>query len=60
MYLNVSAACEVGYTGPNCHIECPFPMYGKDCQSMCNCSDNVCDHIRGCKRLLTSNISYLT
>lgn len=42
-------ACEEGYTGQNCEIVCPFPSYGLDCQSVCNCTETTCDHVNGCK-----------
>lgn len=42
-------ACEEGYTGQNCEIVCPFPSYGLDCQSICNCAETTCDHVNGCR-----------
>lgn len=41
--------CEEGYTGQNCEIVCPFPSYGLDCQSICNCAETTCDHVNGCR-----------
>lgn len=41
--------CEEGYTGKNCEIVCPFPSYGLDCQSICNCAETTCDHVNGCR-----------
>lgn len=41
-------ACEKGYTGQNCENACPFPSYGMDCQSVCNCAELFCDHVNGC------------
>lgn len=58
MHFNVCLACAIGYTGANCDMKCPLPMYGKDCQSMCNCRANLCDHVIGCKRLSTSNFFF--
>lgn len=58
MHFNVCLACAIGYTGANCDMKCPLPMYGKDCQSMCNCRANLCDHVIGCKRLSTSNVFF--
>lgn len=60
MYFNVCLACEIGYTGANCDMKCPLPMYGKDCQSMCNCRANLCDHVIGCKRLSKSTFFFFT
>lgn len=39
----------MGYTGQNCEIVCPFPSYGLDCQSVCNCTETTCDHVNGCR-----------
>lgn len=44
-------ACKLGYTGANCDTKCFYPSYGKDCQSICICSEFFCDHENGCKNL---------
>lgn len=44
-----TSACDKGYTGQNCEDVCPFPGYGVDCQSMCNCTETQCDPVNGCK-----------
>lgn len=36
-------ACKPGYIGINCTRVCPYPLYGVDCQMLCNCSKNLCD-----------------
>lgn len=41
--------CDKGYTGHNCEHMCHFPMYGVDCQSMCNCTETQCHPVDGCK-----------
>uniref|UniRef100_K1QB77 EGF-like domain-containing protein n=1 Tax=Magallana gigas TaxID=29159 RepID=K1QB77_MAGGI len=41
--------CEKGYAGQICEIVCPFPSYGLDCQSVCNCTETTCDHVNGCR-----------
>nr|XP_022294822.1 multiple epidermal growth factor-like domains protein 10 [Crassostrea virginica] len=40
--------CSIGFQGPNCSLTCPFPYYGKDCQSICLCSKSLCSHVDGC------------
>ncbi|XP_078325991.1 uncharacterized protein LOC144622861 isoform X1 [Crassostrea virginica] len=40
--------CPLGYTGNRCEIPCRYPSFGKDCQSDCNCTEKLCNHIRGC------------
>ncbi|XP_078316194.1 uncharacterized protein LOC111099618 [Crassostrea virginica] len=41
--------CKPGYIGPNCSIKCPHPAYGDTCQEICNCSEDECDSVTGCK-----------
>lgn len=41
-------ACDKGYNGHNCNAICPFPTYGLDCQSICNCTETFCDPVDGC------------
>lgn len=43
-------ACMPGYSGVNCSIPCPYPLYGADCQGICNCIKDVCDVSAGCIR----------
>lgn len=50
-------ACGKGYTGPNCDIKCPYPLYGVDCQMRCNCIEKVCDPVNGCN--ITSTGVYM-
>ncbi|XP_062582475.1 multiple epidermal growth factor-like domains protein 10 [Saccostrea cucullata] len=49
--FNTCEECECmdGYTGSQCEIPCPYPGYGKDCQKFCNCKQQYCIHITGCK-----------
>lgn len=42
------SACVKGFTGHNCNVICPFPAYGLDCQSTCNCTEKSCDPGDGC------------
>lgn len=41
--------CKLGFYGfkPLCH-KCPFPSYGIDCQSICDCDNKTCSHINCC------------
>ncbi|XP_034308996.1 multiple epidermal growth factor-like domains protein 10 [Magallana gigas] len=41
--------CTSGYTGINCDTKCIYPLFGQDCQSVCNCTEEHCDHIYGCR-----------
>lgn len=41
-------ACMDGYHGENCSISCPYPFFGKECQMICNCSEDLCDISKGC------------
>lgn len=40
--------CDAGTIGPHCEIVCPYPWYGKQCLSKCNCSKDHCDPADGC------------
>nr|XP_022294292.1 scavenger receptor class F member 1-like [Crassostrea virginica] len=40
--------CSLGYTGNRCEIPCRYPGFGKGCQSDCNCTEKLCNHITGC------------
>ncbi|XP_078336231.1 uncharacterized protein LOC144626351 [Crassostrea virginica] len=40
--------CPKGYIGKTCDIPCRFPSFGDDCQSMCHCNVDNCNHIIGC------------
>lgn len=42
-------ACQKRYTGQNCDVACPYPSYGLDCQTICNCAKLFCDHVNGCR-----------
>lgn len=28
--------------------KCPYPTYGKECQKICKCGNETCDHTHGC------------
>lgn len=50
-------ACDKGYTGHNCEDVCPFPSYGLDCQSICNCAETQCNPVNGCNGYLTGFVN---
>ena len=41
-------ACEEGYHGSGCDKHCPYPYYGLNCASRCNCVDKDCHYQFGC------------
>lgn len=41
-------ACAVGFFGPKCDLSCGYSSYGHDCQSTCDCSNDLCHHVVGC------------
>ncbi|XP_052682257.1 uncharacterized protein LOC128162880 [Crassostrea angulata] len=45
---NECILCDSGFRGNNCDAKCPYPTYGEDCQSECNCNITYCDHVNGC------------
>lgn len=47
-FICLISACVKGFTGHNCNVICPFPAYGLDCQSICNCTEKSCDPGDGC------------
>lgn len=49
-------ACKPGYIGINCTRVCPYPLYGVDCQMLCNCSKNLCDVSTGCQQITTGDV----
>ncbi|XP_048770012.2 cell death abnormality protein 1-like [Ostrea edulis] len=50
--------CSRGFYGPKCENYCPYPTYGQECQSLCNCIQQLCHPINGCKDSL--KIRYTT
>lgn len=47
-------ACLLGYVGLQCEISCVYPLYGLECQSVCNCSRELCLISTGCIKHFTS------
>lgn len=58
-FINFCQACGKGYTGLNCEIKCPYPLYGKGCQMRCDCIDEVCDPVNGCSQWLSTGIDMI-
>lgn len=42
--------CPAGVYGSRCNITCPFPTFGQGCLKTCNCLEDQCDYINGCKK----------
>lgn len=40
--------CSPGYTGIECTLQCPYPLFGKDCQKLCKCLETECSFVSGC------------
>lgn len=40
--------CPLGYVGLKCEIPCTYPLYGLECQSVCDCSRDLCLIATGC------------
>ena len=45
----VLGSCTDGYFGLKCRLRCPFPNFGEGCLLKCNCSEEHCHHVHGCK-----------
>lgn len=54
-YFLCVVECEVGYTGTNCSLPCPFNSYGKGCQKLCKCTKEACNFITGCGKIEFGN-----
>lgn len=46
--LDPSYPCADGYTGKQCHLQCPYPQYGYRCRRICSCSPLSCHYKNGC------------
>lgn len=53
----IHSGCENGFFGPKCLQECPYPSYGKDCQEICSCDNETCNHKHGCLSMYHDNHS---
>ncbi|XP_078321485.1 uncharacterized protein LOC111111803 [Crassostrea virginica] len=42
--------CETGFNGSSCYQQCPYPSYGLNCASKCNCIYKDCHYQYGCKK----------
>ncbi|XP_062616691.1 uncharacterized protein LOC134278390 [Saccostrea cucullata] len=43
-------ACSLGYFGPKCKWQCPYPQFGRFCQRRCLCDRKKCNKRTGCIR----------
>lgn len=48
LFRNYSLGCDDGFFGPICMQKCPYPTYGRECQKICKCDNETCDHTHGC------------
>lgn len=55
---SIFIVCDRGFRGEKCDIKCPYPTYGEDCQSECNCNVTYCDHVSGCTESSEGKIHY--
>lgn len=51
LILHDFVGCPTGYFGQNCSKPCVYPSFGERCQGECNCTDEMCNIITGCKVL---------
>lgn len=51
-------ACDAGFTGINCDSKCRYPLFGNDCQSLCDCNTTFCDHVNGCMESSESKVPH--
>lgn len=49
LILHDFVGCPTGYFGQNCSKPCVYPSFGERCQGECNCTDEMCNIITGCK-----------
>lgn len=47
--LLCSADCPIGYNGHQCAYTCIYPNYGDGCLIKCDCTEERCDFVFGCK-----------
>lgn len=45
--------CPIGYHRYNCSEICSYPVYGEDCQYICDCNKNDCHFVTGCSHYVT-------
>lgn len=41
--------CDLGFYGNHCKKPCVYPFYGAKCVLRCNCSEEECHFIHGCR-----------
>nr|XP_034335683.1 multiple epidermal growth factor-like domains protein 6 isoform X2 [Crassostrea gigas] len=53
--LDTCVECDVGFYNTTCSSPCPYPTYGRDCQNICNCTQNMCNIVQGCLKDIETN-----
>ena len=48
VFLFHTIGCPNGFYGVKCRDQCRYPNYGEQCQSLCACESQLCNHISGC------------
>lgn len=46
--MQLFLACLDGFIGEECDMPCVYPNYGKDCGSICDCTEEYCNVSMGC------------
>lgn len=46
--------CPDGSYNEDCRDKCPYPFYGHKCGSICDCSNETCNHVTGCNSSKTT------
>lgn len=55
---NTFLECPIGYHRNHCSEKCIYPVYGEDCQNICECNKNFCDFAFGCSGHVTIATDY--
>ncbi|XP_078313340.1 uncharacterized protein LOC144619445 [Crassostrea virginica] len=42
-------SCPFGYNGRECAYRCTYPYYGEYCRRLCDCTEEQCNFVNGCK-----------
>lgn len=54
MQYIIFSECPIGYHRNNCSEKCSYPVYGEDCQYICDCNKNDCHFVTGCFNYVTT------
>ncbi|XP_078337220.1 uncharacterized protein LOC111099142 isoform X4 [Crassostrea virginica] len=47
MVNDTCKGCPIGSMGKDCSIVCPYPFFGPNCKSHCDCEENICHEVKG-------------